>query len=104
MVKFLLKTVLSAGLKKHIMKPTFKAMAVILKPMRQLKPKTARLNKAKSIQPTIDAGEVKLIPGSTPSGKKPRKKKMLTQAAKQPVIPAEAVLRTPPIVKVLKKT
>ena len=30
-LKFLLKTVLSAGFKKHIMKPTFTAIAVILR-------------------------------------------------------------------------
>jgi hypothetical protein len=43
MVKFLEKTVWSAGFKKHIMKLTFKAKAVIRNPMRQLNPKTARV-------------------------------------------------------------
>merc|ERR1740138_1093556 len=57
-LKFLLKTVWSAGFKKHIMKPTFSAIAVIRKPMRQLKPKTNKLYRAKSVQPTRDAPDV----------------------------------------------
>jgi hypothetical protein len=43
------------------------------------------------------------MPGSTPSGKKPRKSQTLKQATKHPLIPADAVLRTPPRLKVEKK-
>ena len=57
----------------------------------------------KSIHPVIDAGEVAVMPGSTPFGKKPRNNQTLKHATKQPLIPADAVLRTPPMLNVEKK-